>query len=166
MRDDLSSAAGAKRTRAPRNSGIADRLALHSIPEPNSGCLLWLGSVDGRGRPKININGKRKRASRVAYELRYGPLSSGQMACHRCDVELCINDAHLFAGTAAENAADMVAKRRNARGEKVGNSKLTAEMAAAIKVDPRTQRVIAASYGIGKSTVGDVKRGRIWSEDT
>lgn len=28
---------------------VADRLAFHSIPEPNSGCVLWLAYVTERG---------------------------------------------------------------------------------------------------------------------
>ena len=41
---------------------IADRLERHSIPEPNSGCKLWLGAVDESGYGRMKIDGRREMA--------------------------------------------------------------------------------------------------------
>ena len=41
-------------------SSFEDRLAALTIPEPNSGCLLWLGGVTGRGYGLIWFEGKFK----------------------------------------------------------------------------------------------------------
>ena len=65
----------------------------HYIPEPNSGCWLWLGVPDnygyGRyGKPSV-------KAHRLAWELFRGPLSSGLTIDHLCLNKACVNPDHL-----------------------------------------------------------------------
>lgn len=83
---------------------------------------------------------------------------------HKCDTRSCINPAHLFAGSASDNMKDMVAKGRNVnvRGERNPGAKLTEEQVMAIKQDPRPQSRIALDYGVGRSTIGEIKRGKNW----
>jgi hypothetical protein len=91
-----------------------------------------------------------------------GAIPAGMMVLHRCDNRRCVNPAHLFLGTAADNTADMVAKGRHART----NAKITSAQAAAIRADPRLLREIAADYGIDFSTVGRIRRGDTWKDGT
>ena len=78
------------------------------MPEPNSGCWLWNGEApDGRGR--LRVNGRNVRAYRFAYELLVGPIPDNTMVCHRCNIPLCVNPDHLYAGTHADNARDSLA---------------------------------------------------------
>jgi hypothetical protein len=65
--------------------------------------------------------------------------------------------------------ADMDAKGRRGRaalprGEGHPGAKITAVHAAAIRVDPRPTRAIAADYGITSSTVNRIKVGKLWRE--
>ena len=80
-----------------------DRLAEMSIPEPNSGCILWLGRVGARGYASFYFNGRGAVAHRVAYELKHGPIPPGLVLDHLCRVPTCINPAHLEAVTPGEN---------------------------------------------------------------
>lgn len=51
------------------------------IPEPNSGCWLWLGGTDGvYGYGKARHNGRQAQAHRVSYELFKGPIPGGDAA--------------------------------------------------------------------------------------
>lgn len=86
------------------------------IPEPNSGCWLWLGGVGWTTtkmrrqllRGVMEINGRTWTAHRYSYTAHKGPIPEGMMVCHSCGVSLCVNPDHLYAGTAKQNAADMM----------------------------------------------------------
>lgn len=70
------------------------------IPEPNSGCWLWLGMVNHDGYAMLT---GRKRAHRVMYEREVGPIPKGLQLDHLCFVRSCVNPAHLKLATSEEN---------------------------------------------------------------
>lgn len=75
---------------------------------PFSGCWVWLrGGANGYGR--TTHNGIEDYAHRISYALYKGPIPSGLFICHTCSVKLCVNPAHLYAGTHIDNVADAVA---------------------------------------------------------
>jgi hypothetical protein len=69
-------------------------------------------------------------AHRVAYELFVGPVPDGMFVCHRCDNPPCCNPAHLFIGTAKDNAVDSSNKERRSR-QRITHCKLGHEFTAA-----------------------------------
>lgn len=84
-------------------------LSSRYIPEPNSGCWLWLGELNSAGYGRIsqgsNHNGTRVRslAHRVSYELAKGPIPEGLELDHLCRVRCCVNPGHLEPVTRSEN---------------------------------------------------------------
>ena len=84
------------------------------IPEPNSGCWLWLGpyTAGGYGLVRLGVRAPVPRAHRLSLQVATGQSGDGLMACHHCDVPSCVNPSHLFWGTAGDNKRDSSAKGR------------------------------------------------------
>lgn len=109
-----------KKRRLSRHTSLAERLEHHSMPEPNSGCVLWIGAVvgtkgsarRGAGYGRMMRLGKVLAAHRVAWELKNGPIPKGLVVMHKCDNPGCVNPLHLEVGTQAQNMRDKIARGR------------------------------------------------------
>lgn len=84
-----------------------------TIPEPNSGCLLWEGAVSRYGYGHVRRGGKDIVLHRLVWEEANGSIPDGLHVLHRCDVPSCVNINHLFLGTRFDNMQDIVAKGRH-----------------------------------------------------
>ena len=73
------------------------------IPEPNTGCWLWLGGLNQKGYPQFKHQQRTWRAHRFMYERAKGPLPEGLTLDHLCRVRSCVNPDHLEPVTHAEN---------------------------------------------------------------
>ena len=129
-------------------------------------CWEWRGCTDRKGYGRIKHGGNIP-AHRVAWELAHGRIPSGLLVCHACDNRLCVNPAHLFLGTIADNNRDMAAKGRAARqrGEANGRARLTRDQVALIRATTGPVGRVAERYGVGETTVRDIRSGRAWAEE-
>ena len=135
----------------------------------NTGCLEWQGSINADGYGKFSVNGVIVYAHRFAWELANGPIPDGLFALHECDNPPCCDDTHLFLGTKADNSADMVAKCRQANGERNGRAKLTEmEVLDAKKLISQglPYHEIAEILGVSQSCISVIAIGRKWKHIT
>ena len=85
------------------------RFEFFTIPEPNSGCLIWLGPLNnsGYGQMKTGYKSEGTRRTylvhRIAYEHFVGPIPEKMDLDHLCRVRCCVNPAHLEPVTRREN---------------------------------------------------------------
>lgn len=150
-----------------------ERFAESFVPEPNSGCWLWLGSKRSQnGYGRIKAGGRTVPAHRYAWELFRGPIPDGMIVCHKCDVPPCVNPNHLFVGTHKDNAADRDTKGRAGktgaknprRGTDNHAAKLSPALVRKIRRDKRPQYVIAEEYGMSQAAIWAVKARVTWRQ--
>jgi hypothetical protein len=131
-------------------------------------CWEWTGTRFGKGYGSMTI-GDVRGAHRLSYEIAHGKASaSGKQVCHKCDNPPCCNPAHLFLGTAADNARDKELKGRGNQvyGERHCRAKLTEDAAREIAASTGTTASVAAAYGITPGKVSNIRNGRAWSRAT
>jgi len=143
------------------------------IPEPMSGCWLWLGSCDDKGYGKGFSCQRRYKAHRHSWTLYRGEIPLGLCVLHKCDTPACVNPDHLFLGTRTDNSVDKVRKARH-RGWGRGNqpilngtkhplAKLTDADVLWIRIDDRKPSIIAQNYGVSRQIVWKIKTRQVWT---
>jgi len=143
-------------------NGIGD---LYEV-EPNTSCWLWLGAHShGYGFARIDDN--IRRVHRAMYEFCSGPIPEGLCVLHTCDTPACVNPAHLFLGTQAENIADMVSKDRQARGVGINNAKAKLVDSDVLMIRKQLvagipKRRLAREFGVAPVTIRQIAKRQIW----
>lgn len=90
----------------PKNLSTLAIVELYSIPEPNSGCLLWLGSLNKvDGYPTMRRSGRynSEYVHRVVWSYFNGVIPKGHDIHERCQNRLCVNILHLSCITHKRN---------------------------------------------------------------
>jgi hypothetical protein len=146
-------------------------------------CWEWQGSIlKDSGYGRIKLKGKMVRAHRLSYEVHFEKIPDGLCVLHKCDNRRCVNPHHLFLGTHIDNMADMVKKKRQAkgsthhsrlypelvlRGNKHGRAKLSVDAVLIIKgfskCGCRTHTNIAGLFNVCSSTIDRIVSKEIWT---
>jgi len=124
--------------------------------EKTETCWLWTGSKGSHGYGQLNFDGVPRTAPRISWEIHFGMPRDGLDICHTCDNRACVNPAHLFLGTRAENLADM-AKKGRSRGN------LSPDQVRQVRADLAaggSLRKTGAKYGVANQIICAIKTGK------
>lgn len=155
-------------------SAVKDFAWENSIPEPNSGCWLWEGSLSKYGYayvcdPRAPINRKSPRRvfiHRLVCEMHSPNFTDALLVRHTCDNPICVNPDHLLPGTHMDNYLDSVKRKRRPsyKGEKNRKAKLTASDVMWVRsVSDMKVPDIAKRLNVCESTIWQIKRNVIWT---
>lgn len=89
----------------PAHIPMRQRIEGLSVPVPESGCWLWLGSIDQCGYGKMGARNGETLAHRNSYREFVGPIPQGLEIDHLCKVRCCVNPLHLQVVTHQQNVA-------------------------------------------------------------
>jgi hypothetical protein len=134
-----------------------------TTPEPNTGCLLWLGRMRSqRGYAAWKVDGKT--VSLTRYLLGRAP-GDPRYACHKCNNPGCVNIEHLYAGSHADNSRD-TARSGVLKGRGNPRAVLDEEKVRDIRRlrgAGTTLNTLCREFGIGMGTLTSLLSGRNWS---
>jgi len=129
-------------------------------------CWEWTGGRFNNGYGLLSIDRVPTGAHRFSYQLVYGEIPEGRYVCHTCDNKGCVNPAHLFVGTAADNMRDAQQKGRMQRGADRPAAKLCEVDVRVIRSRASADelhRVIASDYDVSSVTIGRIVRRIAWA---
>jgi hypothetical protein len=99
---------------------LAPFLEYNVYLDEGHGCWLWKLRRTKYEYSVLWFKDKNIHVHRISYAVFNENFDDYWHVLHKCDVRPCINPEHLFLGTNTDNNADMVAKGRQAKGERHG----------------------------------------------
>ena len=145
---------------------LEERFEAKYIPEPMSGCWLWVAALHGNGRYGMMWN-KHDYASahRISWELYRGPIPEDKFVLHKCDLGLCVNPDHLFLGTQTDNMRDMLNKGRgNWAGSGRHGNHARGEQSGAARYSDKLVGRMRNEYDAGSKNIAALARRHCVSE--
>ena len=151
---------------------LAERFNEKWMAEPNSGCYIWISSINKTfGYGSFWYKGGARPAHRISWIISNGEIPVEQDVLHKCDNPSCVNPAHLFLGTDLDNAKDRINKGRDLckhLGEDHGMSKITEADVKYIRAYAKANNFLnyrhklAIQFGLTEGHISDITSRRVW----
>lgn len=132
-------------------------------------CVLWPFTEKVGEYGRLDFEGAKELAHRVAYKLHYGvwPEPCGR---HTCDNPLCVNWRHIVPGTQADNVIDRDSRGRTGPrvrrfGEANPQTELTEDDVREIRrlsASGTTGKDLAEIYGISRGAISNILSRKRW----
>lgn len=142
--------------------------ALRIIPEPNSGCWLWIASATPSGYGTLTRFGKSHYAHRCAYEAKHGDGSAQGLVCrHQCDTPACVNPDHILVGTTWDNVQDAKLRGRLNAPKGIEHHKAVLTEADVLQMralakDGWSLTQLKGLYGLTFNSISAAVKGQSW----
>lgn len=136
-----------------------------------TGCMEWRGALV-KGYPRFyigKIDGQDawRPGHRYSLERKLGrPLLTEEIACHQCDVPVCVNPDHLEVGSHQDNMDEMKERNRAASGEDNAMTTLTWADADYIREAPKemSHAELGRTFNVSGNTIARIRRGETWQK--
>lgn len=154
---------------------ILENIKKQSAPYENMNeCWIWQRTINFRnGYGVFSLNKKTIMAHRSSFQIFGGELTKEKpLVCHKCDIKICVNPEHLYAGSYADNLTDSYNRTDRARTQAYGefspkpNAKLTPIQVKEIRKIGcgKPQREIAKQFSVSQRTIGRILHRNSWKE--
>ena len=126
-------------------------------------CIIWPFGKNGDGYGTAWQDGKSMGAHRLALIMHSGVDYPRLEATHgECHSRSCVNPLHLRWATGRQNQGDRKRDGTHLMGERNPKAKLAEHEVLKILQDQRTQREIAADYGVSQNQISLIKAKKSW----
>ena len=150
-----------ERFQRPRGLSEAEAFAwfMPGDPPPGDQCWDWTASTRNGYGQFGGPDRTTPHAHVVAHRI-YNPhdptTADKPFVLHWCDRPICVQPAHLHAGTPADNVREMMERERGR------TNKLTADDVRFIRSSAMTRTELAAQFEVHKATISAVRVRRTW----
>ena len=150
-----------------------ENLTMYCHEEGN--CLIWAQGANSVGYPMARIDNKPQLVRRYVYQHLLGKhLPRGYKVISKCGNIRCVSPGCLRSSTTgaivrkafADGKRDTYQETLKRRANCIAtfSSKLDMALAREIRAQVGTHQAIADRYGVCRSTVKNIKLGRVWAE--